>query len=117
MLLRESCPPSHELRGPVRLHSSPPFPRLAMGHCVGRHIEGELYNSGVRRHMASLAERKYTRSVALGCAAAVEPFTMETRWPPAHGASFRATFLSRTEWLSHRPPALADVTAGLALRV
>ena len=46
---------------------------------------------------------------------AVEPFSMETRWPSACGASFRATFLSPTEWLSHLPFALAAVTAGLVL--
>ena len=48
---------------------------------------------------------------------AVELFTMATRWPPAHGASFWATFLSRTEWLAHLPLALAAVAAGLALSV
>lgn len=46
---------------------------------------------------------------------AVEQFAMETRWPPAHGASFRAALLSRTEWMAHLPIVLATVAAGLVL--
>ena len=45
----------------------------------------------------------------------VEPFAMATRWPPQRGASFRATFFSLTEWLSHFPLVLTAVAAGLVL--
>ncbi len=46
---------------------------------------------------------------------AVEPFAMETRWPPARGASLRATFFSPTQWVSHFPLVVATVAAGLVL--
>ena len=46
---------------------------------------------------------------------AVEPFAMATRWPPERGSSFRSTFFSLTEWLSHLPLVLAAVAVGLVL--
>lgn len=46
---------------------------------------------------------------------AVEPFSMETRWSPARGASLRSTFLSPTECVSHLPLVIATVAAGLVL--
>ena len=45
----------------------------------------------------------------------VEPFSMETRWSPKRGASFKAAFASSTERLSHLPLLIVAVVAGLVL--
>ena len=45
----------------------------------------------------------------------VEPFSMETLWPPTTGASFKATLVSRTELLSHAPLLIVSAAVGLFL--